>query len=381
MQSYNTLKDNSSGFQKSSFFRYKFKMASKSSSDSDNAASAISVVFLTKQTKTKMEKGITFSWIIEDMEDKMKSFPSGKALHTDIFKIEHTKWYCKLWPNGCREELKGNISFTLVSENDDCITVKYECNVGKSNHGWIKTGNLTHQFIGKDDDWGFLTFVPHESVLQMKKKQLMSCGRMEFRMRISLVEEGTVSPQVSLREDTSEINRLRKLSENFSNLLLDENTSDFLILCGDDEFRVHRNILKSRSSYFNGLLSNNFAENKTGRIVIKNMDSNTVKSLIEYMYSGRLKDLESNCTQLLKAANMYDLPLLKKSCEDELISTMTVDNVVDLFVLAEDHNAVELRMVAKTMILENKAVIVEQEGWDTKLGILVIELFKAVASI
>ena len=80
------------------------------------------------------------------------------------------------------------------------------------------------------------------------------------------------------------------------------------------------------------------------------------------------------------AANMYDLPLLKKSCEDELISTMTVDNVVDLFVLAEDHNAVELRVVAKTMILDNKEVIVEQEGWDTKLGTLVIELFKAVAS-
>ena len=77
---------------------------------------------------------------------------------------------------------------------------------------------------------------------------------------------------------------------------------------------------------------------------------------------------------------MYDLPLLKKSCEDELISTMTVDNVVDLFVLAEDHNAVELRVVAKTMILDNKEVIVEQEGWDTKLGTLVIELFKAVAS-
>ena len=107
-------------------------MASKSSSDSDNAASAISVVFLTEQTKTKMEKGITVSWIIEDMEDKIKSFPPGKALHTDIFKIKHTKWYCKLWPNGCSEKWKGNISFTLVSENDECITVKYECNVGKS---------------------------------------------------------------------------------------------------------------------------------------------------------------------------------------------------------------------------------------------------------
>ena len=53
---------------------------------------------------------------------------------------------------------------------------------------------------------------------------------------------------------------------------------------------------------------------------------------------------------------------------------------VDLFVLAEDHNAVELRVVAKTMILDNKEVIVEQEGWDTKLGTLVIELFKTVAS-
>lgn len=300
----------------------------------------------------------------------MKSFPPGKKLKTDIFKIKDTKWYCKLWPNGWNEKTKGNISFTLVSENEEHVTVKVECNVGKSDHGWIKTINFTHEFTEK----GQYLF------LQMKKEQLMSCGRMEFMMRISLVEEGTESPQVSLMEDASEINRLRKLSENFSNLLLDEKTSDFLILCGDDKFPVHRNVLKSRSSYFNGLFSNNFAENKKGHIVIENMDSDTVKSLIEYMYSGRLKGLESNPTQLLKAANMYDLPLLKKSCEDELISSMTLDSVVDLFVLAEDHNAVELRVAAKTMILDNKAVIVEQDGWDTKLGTLVIELFKAVAS-
>merc|ERR1719186_1207635 len=98
---------------------------------------------------------------------------------------------------------------------------------------------------------------------------------MEFTIRISLdeeLEEGTPGRQVSLMEETSEINFLRELSENFSNLLQDENTSDFLILCGDDKFPVHRCVLKAGSSFFDGLLSNDFEENNTGQIVIDNVD-------------------------------------------------------------------------------------------------------------
>jgi len=178
----------------------------------------------------------------------------------------------------------------------------------------------------------------------------------------------------------SEINRLRNLSENFSNLLVDENSSDFLIICGDDKFPVHRNVLKARSSFFNGLLrnENNYAENNTGQLVINNMDSGTVKIVIEYIYTGKIKDLESKAVQLLKAADMYDFPLLKKCCEDELISSMNLENVVDLFVLAADHNASDLKVVAKKMILKNKADIVKQEGYQAKMGTLVFELFEAM---
>merc|ERR1719186_73250 len=131
---------------------------------------------------------------------------------------------------------------------------------------------------------------------------------MGFEMKAKLVEGETCS-KLNLVEETSELNRLQ-------------------IVCGDDKFPVHRIVLKARSSFFSGLFSNDYADTKTGHITMEGMDRDTVKIFIEYIYTGKLKDMESNAIQLLKAANMYDFPLLKKSCEEELISTVNVENAV-----------------------------------------------------
>jgi len=352
-------------------------MASNSSRNSGVATSTTSLVCVTGE-KNEMPQETTISWIIHDMEDKMKTYPPGKVLKTDIFRIKNSKWLCKVWPNGWGADCKSNISFAVESLNKEALEVKSEWNVGKNANGWFKSYNFMYKFPSSGTGRGFSNALSHTFV-QENKKQLIKGSRMELMIKISLVED-TPSPQDNLKEEASEINRLRNLSENFSNLLVDENSSDFLIICGDDKFPVHRNVLKARSSFFNGLLrnENNYAENNTGQLVINNMDSGTVKIVIEYIYTGKIKDLESKAVQLLKAADMYDFPLLKKCCEDELISSMNLENVVDLFVLAADHNASDLKVVAKKMILKNKADIVKQEGYQAKMGTLVFELFEAM---
>jgi len=150
------------------------------------------------------------SWIIEDMEEKMKSFPPGRGFKTDIFSVGESKWSCKIWPNGQKEEYKNHISFAIFAESEERFTANYECSVGKGDSGHTQSLKKEFNRLAGIPNWCFYKFLPHE-IVQEKKKQLMSRGRMEFTIIICLDEEGQ---QDSLMEETSEINVLRELSEN-----------------------------------------------------------------------------------------------------------------------------------------------------------------------
>jgi len=177
---------------------------------------------------------------------------------------------------------------------------------------------------------------------------------------------------------------LRELSNNFEGLLRDEQFANFWIVCGEETFSCHRAVLASRSSFFRALFNSQMDESKSGKMVVVDMSTDTIRDVLMYIYSGRVEEIDNKAMDLLEAADRFDLPGLKKSCEECLIGTLDKENVLDLFVLADLHNAVELREAAKTLIVDNSADIVQEAGWREKLGkyqSLVFEIFEAVVSI
>ena len=51
-------------------------------------------------------------------------------------------------------------------------------------------------------------------------------------------------------------------------------------------------ILASRSIVFNAMFSHDTKENRSGEIVIADMDVNVVQGMLEYIYSGHVKDIK-----------------------------------------------------------------------------------------
>ena len=70
---------------------------------------------------------------------------------------------------------------------------------------------------------------------------------------------------------------------------------------------------------------------------------------------------------LFVAADKYNLPSLKTSCVLSLTAEMTVENAVDILVLADLHRSEELKVAAKKLIVEKSGDMVRQEGWFQKL--------------
>lgn len=105
---------------------------------------------------------------------------------------------------------------------------------------------------------------------------------------------------------------------------------DITVHVRDQQVRAHRIILATGSTLCN--------EHQT-TVVINDFNIETVKQLIEYMYTGTVQQPNEAPEQLLRAAHTYGVAGLKELCVEQLCETIHMDNVVNLMVLAEQCKA------------------------------------------
>ena len=87
-------------------------------------------------------------------------------------------------------------------------------------------------------------------------------------------------------------------------------------------------------------------EKEESRVTIKEpvIDVMTAEAMLLYIYTGKVDhDISSS---LLIAAELYDLPALKHTCECNLAVGLDKDNAVDILLLADQYNAKGLKSVA-----------------------------------
>ncbi|XP_047051352.1 TD and POZ domain-containing protein 3-like [Lolium rigidum] len=126
-----------------------------------------------------------------------------------------------------------------------------------------------------------------------------------------------------------------------------QDLTDVTFDVGGESISAHRLVLAARSHVFKAELYGPMAESKMASITIQDMEASTFKSMLHYMYHGSLPDVSSTVAEyqhLLVAADRYGLERLKKNCEDKLCANcITIDSVVSLLELAEDHVCSKLK--------------------------------------
>jgi speckle-type POZ protein len=102
--------------------------------------------------------------------------------------------------------------------------------------------------------------------------------------------------------------------------------SDVKIVCGNETFLCHKNILATRSDVFAAMFDmTGSTENQTGVVQVDDFDAKTMKILLAYIYGNNI-DRKDGDMDLLLAADKYNLPGLVKSCEFALISELSLNN-------------------------------------------------------
>ncbi|GFY39261.1 speckle-type POZ protein B [Trichonephila inaurata madagascariensis] len=151
----------------------------------------------------------------------------------------------------------------------------------------------------------------------------------------STIREGWTSSKTPV----SHFNDFSTLSNNLSGLLFTSNCYDFVIVCENQTFPVHAIVLAARSPVFNRMLQYDMIERRCRRVIIEDARSTIVQLMLSYMYSGIVRDLKyGEAFDLYRAADKYDMSVLKERCSWFLMSSMNVRNVRCLLALAYFHS-------------------------------------------
>ncbi|XP_070508297.1 speckle-type POZ protein-like [Chironomus tepperi] len=155
------------------------------------------------------------------------------------------------------------------------------------------------------------------------------------------------------------------LSSHYEKMFNNQSFSDFQIITSDGkEIYVHRNILSIRSPVFEAMITSTMKEGTEKKVLIDDIDGRTLMELIRFVYSGKVNEIDSIATELIYAANKYDLQDLKPLCVESLAFNIDVNNALETLVLADLHQEKYLKKFAIDFIKFKYSEIKDQPGWE-----------------
>ncbi|CAG8619763.1 9982_t:CDS:2 [Funneliformis mosseae] len=127
----------------------------------------------------------------------------------------------------------------------------------------------------------------------------------------------------------------------------DKETSDFIISLETEskDYYVHTAVLSSRSDYFKALLDSNMIESNNRSLILKEISSITLDTLLKFMYTGEITfELDSieDWIDLMYGASRFQIPTLIQRCEKALKELVDEENVEDIEAIARDCGAEQL---------------------------------------
>lgn len=160
---------------------------------------------------------------------------------------------------------------------------------------------------------------------------------------------------------------------------------DVVLIAEGKEHKAHRAVLKARSPVLRAMLEADMAEKASGRIVIRDIDSDTVALLLSFLYtadiSGAVAEMEDPpevLGRLMLAADKYEVPNLVELCAGFLKRTLCTQSVIKVLQIAHELGNQELKRACleyATSTAETLQAIQDSRDFESLQPALVREMF------
>ncbi|PAA58105.1 hypothetical protein BOX15_Mlig001084g7 [Macrostomum lignano] len=336
-------------------------------------------------TQVKVTK-FTYMWSINNFSFCREEM--GEVLKSSTFSAgpnDKFKWCLRINPKGLDEESKDYLSLYLLlvscgSKNEVRAKFKFSLLNAKREETKAMESQRAYRFI-QGKDWGFKKFIRRDFLMD-ETNGLLPDDRLTIHCEVSVVGE---TQNVSGQSNAQPVRVPDcRLAEELSQLLERGLHADVALCVGANgaELRAHKSVLSARSPVFQAMFEHQMEESRANRVEVPDLDEDTMREVLRYLYTGRAPNLSNMADSLLAAADKYQLDRLKVMCEESLAASLTVENTCDCLVLADLHSAEQLRQHACDYLLGHANEVTESAGWAQMVRRqphLVAEAFKALA--
>lgn len=306
----------------------------------------------------------SFSWTIESFKNCKEK--NGQKKESETFKIhlpdgKVTSWQIDLYPKGTSGRDDGDISVFLTSNNNNDIRTKFSLSFldpsgEKKGTRVVKEYTFSKKSNPPKRSWGFASF--------------LEPSNMEEQDKLTIVCDMTVYCHDKKISDLTDFQA--DLCKDFSRLFSDgDQFSDVEIICGEKTFACHKSILAARSPVFKAMFYADMEENRENKVVIEDFGPKVIENMLGFVYGAKTvwrnyEDLREHVSELLRAADQYNLPLLKVRCEEILSFSLSVDNCLVYLIIADMYQAEKLKKRSMKLLVENMRTIVTKNSEDWK---------------
>ncbi|CAB3403866.1 unnamed protein product [Caenorhabditis bovis] len=158
------------------------------------------------------------------------------------------------------------------------------------------------------------------------------------------------------------------LVQDLESVFKSEKCYDFTINVGTEKLKAHKVILCARSKVFAAMLEPHTEEFQKSEVTIIDVDSEVMKDLLYYMYTGNVKQPINKPVELLAAADRFELPGLKETTEKHLRDNVSKETVCRFIMCADLYNASDLRKHCLKFLARNGWEIAQSDGFSQLLN-------------
>eukprot|EP00092_Neocalanus_flemingeri_P027545 GFUD01029885.1.p1 GENE.GFUD01029885.1~~GFUD01029885.1.p1 ORF type:complete len:418 (-),score=106.40 GFUD01029885.1:57-1286(-) len=319
-----------------------------------------------------------FNWTVDNFMSRIGE-SSSEYLTSDVFKVKEENFRLKL---NHKEKKDGGKFVGLFLEygsanppptpqlilmpnyKEQNRTVKVSCQFELSSNS---KPIVCNRFEGlnldlKSKPHGYPTLVTHD-----KLEKAIENDTLKISATITLHgEDKQKSSKYSIENLLEGCDAEKEVGENLWLAFKDKQFCDFTLISKDRKsFPCHKVVLASRSPVLQKMLNSGMKESKNQKLEVKHYDSELLVVLLEFMYKGVIHEetLKSSAEKIFKAAHFYEMATLKQITEMALIEQMDTENMLQRFLMADMHDAKELRQASKNLIIENSEALVKNKDW------------------
>ena len=146
------------------------------------------------------------------------------------------------------------------------------------------------------------------------------------------------------------INGIMDWNKQLERLFEEKSFCDVTINIKGTELSANKFVLAARSPVFEAMFNTNCIEKELNYVQVNDVEPKVFNEFLRFLYTNNVEDWQTMAEKLLPLADKYLVDDLIRQCQPYIIDQLTVDNCLDLLILADRPTTPSLKKVISSFV-------------------------------